>query len=94
MLSDVALNPHRSLRSACKWERSFNVQTQCYVPLNRTHERVKSRGVVCCQGNYTDKGYVSKEPSSLSEGVPGLPFLVGVTLALFGALGYVVSQTS
>ena len=46
------------------------------------------------QGNYTDKGYVSKEPSSLSEGVPGLPFLLGVILALFGALGYVVSQTS
>ncbi len=45
------------------------------------------------QGNYTDKGYVSKEPSSLSEGVPGLPFLVGTVLALFGALGYVVSQT-
>ena len=49
---------------------------------------------VCCQGNYTDKGYVSKETSSLSEGVPGLPFLIGVILALFGALGYVVSQTS
>ena len=46
------------------------------------------------QGSYTDKGYVSKEPSTLSEGVPGLPFLVGVVLALFGALGYVVSQTS
>jgi len=31
---------------------------------------------------------------SISEGVPGLPFLIAVVVAILGALGYVVSQTS
>lgn len=42
------------------------------------------------EGKYTDKGYVSEE----STNVPALPLLVGIVLALFGTLGYVVSQTS
>lgn len=41
------------------------------------------------KGEYTDKGYIDK-----AEGVVGLPFLVAVVLGLFGALAYVVSQTS
>lgn len=46
------------------------------------------------KGDYVDKGYVAKEETSLSTSVPGLPFLVITVLGLFGALGYVVSQTS
>ena len=41
------------------------------------------------KGEYTDKGYVDK-----AQGVVGLPFLVAVVLGVFGALAYVVSQTS
>ena len=46
------------------------------------------------QGKYLEKGYVSREQTSVGAGVPGLPFLIAVVVALFGALGYVVSQTS
>ena len=46
------------------------------------------------QGKYLEKGYVSRGSTPLNEGVPGLPFLIAVVVALFGALGYVVSQTS
>jgi hypothetical protein len=49
------------------------------------------KGWVDVKGEYTDKGYVAKEETAA---VPALPFLVGVVLALFGTLGYVVSQTS
>jgi len=42
------------------------------------------------QGEYTDKGYVSDEATT----VPGLPFLIGTIVALMGTVGYVVSQTS
>jgi hypothetical protein len=49
------------------------------------------KGWVDVKGEYTDKGYVAKEEST---SVPALPFLVGVVLALFGTLGYVVAQTS
>ena len=41
------------------------------------------------KGEYTDKGYVDT-----AQGVVGLPFLVAVVLGVFGALAYVVSQTS
>jgi hypothetical protein len=41
------------------------------------------------KGQYVDKGYVSDEETT----VPGLPFLLGVVLALLGTLGYVVAQT-
>jgi hypothetical protein len=50
------------------------------------------KGWVDVKGEYTDKGYVAKEENP--SAVPALPFLVGVVLALFGTLGYVVSQTS
>jgi hypothetical protein len=40
-------------------------------------------------GEYTDKGYVD----DTSTAVPALPLLVGVVLALFGTVAYVVSQT-
>jgi hypothetical protein len=43
------------------------------------------------QGEYTDKGYVAKDQGT---NVPALPFLVGTVLSLFGALGYVVTQTT
>lgn len=43
------------------------------------------------QGDYTDKGYVGKS-NAVSSGVPGLPFLIGVVVALFGATGYVATQ--
>lgn len=50
----------------------------------------------CCRkewvdvkGEYTDKGYVDN-----AQGVIGLPFLIAVVLGVFGALAYVVSQTS
>lgn len=42
------------------------------------------------KGEYTDKGYVSDDAST----VPGLPFLIGTVVALMGTVGYVVSQTS
>lgn len=42
------------------------------------------------KGEYTDKGYVSED----TEAVVGLPFLIGVVLALFGTAAFVVSQTS
>jgi len=41
------------------------------------------------KGEYTDKGYVDT-----AQGVTGLPFLIAVVLGVFGALAYVVSQTS
>ncbi len=41
------------------------------------------------KGEYTDKGYVDA-----AQGVTGLPFLIAVVLGVFGALAYVVSQTS
>jgi hypothetical protein len=50
------------------------------------------KGWVEVKGEYTDKGYVAKEEESTN--VPALPFLVGVVLALFGTVGYVVAQTS
>ena len=40
-------------------------------------------------GEYTESGYVDKP-----QKVAGLPFLIGVVVALFGAVAYVVSQTS
>lgn len=43
-------------------------------------------------GEYTDKGYIAKEPTA--SNVPALPFLVGTVVALFGTVGYVVAQTS
>lgn len=50
----------------------------------------------CCRkewvdvkGEYTDKGYVDN-----AQGVIGVPFLIAVVLGVFGALAYVVSQTS
>lgn len=46
------------------------------------------------KGKYVEKGYVAREKAPISEGIPGLPFLVAVVLSLFGALGYVVAQTS
>ncbi len=42
------------------------------------------------KGEYTDKGYVSED----TDGVVGLPFLIGVVVALLGTAAYVVSQTS
>lgn len=42
------------------------------------------------KGEYTDKGYVSEDTNQ----VVGLPFLVGVVLAMLGTAGYVVSQTN
>jgi len=50
------------------------------------------KGWVDVKGEYTDKGYVAKEENP--SAVPALPFLVGVVLALFGTVGYVVAQTS
>lgn len=50
------------------------------------------KGWVDVKGEYTDKGYVSKEEKPAA--VPALPFLVGTVLALFGTVGYVVAQTS
>jgi len=42
------------------------------------------------KGEYTDKGYVSEEGTS----VPGLPFLFGTVGALFATVAYVASQTA
>ena len=45
-------------------------------------------------GKYVDKGYVAKDAASTASNVPALPFLIGIVVALFGTLGYVVAQTS
>jgi hypothetical protein len=42
------------------------------------------------KGDYVDKGYVDESGTS----VPALPFLALTVLALFGTVGYVVSQTA
>ena len=42
------------------------------------------------KGEYTDKGYVSKEGTS----GPALPFLVLTVVALLGATAYVVAATT
>lgn len=51
------------------------------------------KGWVEVKGEYTDKGYVASDKSSTSL-PPGFAFLVATVLGLFGALGYVISQTS
>lgn len=46
------------------------------------------------KGKYTDKGYVARGgEAGLATNVPALPFLVLVTLGMFGVLAYVVVAT-
>ena len=64
----------------------------CYRALRRKIGGTKQdfwKEWVDVKGDYTDKGYVDK-----AEGIIGLPFLIVVVLGVFGALAYVVSQTS
>ena len=44
------------------------------------------------KGKYTDQGWT--DTTATSSSVPALPFLVAIVLALFGTVGYVVTQTS
>jgi len=42
------------------------------------------------KGDYVERGYVG-ESNALKGGVPGLPFLIAVVLALIGTTGYIAT---
>jgi len=78
VLNNVVLSVQQALHLCRALKRKINGTSQDFW-----------KEWVDVKGEYTDKGYVDT-----AQGVTGLPFLIAVVLGVFGALAYVVSQTS